>query len=132
MKDVQRSVRDGQPMSAPLVRHSVFPPMVTQMMEVGEETGQVSAMLDKVADFYDHEVEIAAESLTAAIEPVMVVRHGRDHRHDGHLPVPADVHDLPAHPGRELMSRRIRISRLRGRDRGDGARRWHRQPAQRR
>jgi type IV pilus assembly protein PilC len=76
MKDVQRSVRDGQPMSAPLVKHPIFPPMVTQMMEVGEETGQVSSMLDKVADFYDHEVEVATESLTAAIEPVMVVVMG--------------------------------------------------------
>jgi len=52
MKDVQKSVRDGQPMSAPLVKHPIFPPMVTQMMEVGEETGQISAMLDKVADFW--------------------------------------------------------------------------------
>ena len=76
MKDVQNSVRDGQPMSAPLVRHPIFPPMVTQMMEVGEETGQISAMLDKVGDFYDHEVDTAAESLTAAIEPVMVVVMG--------------------------------------------------------
>jgi type IV pilus assembly protein PilC len=75
-KDVQASVRDGQPMSAPLVRHTIFPPMVTQMMEVGEETGQISSMLDKISDFYDHEVETAAESLTAAIEPVMVVIMG--------------------------------------------------------
>ncbi len=50
--------------------------MVTQMMEVGEETGQISAMLDKVSDFYDHEVETATESLTAAIEPIMVVLMG--------------------------------------------------------
>jgi type IV pilus assembly protein PilC len=76
MKDVQTSVRDGQPMSTPLVKHPVFPAMVTQMMEVGEETGQVSAMLDKIADFYDHEVETATESLTAAIEPIMVVVMG--------------------------------------------------------
>ena len=76
MKDVAASVRDGQPMSAPLVKHPIFPAMVTQMLEVGEETGQVSAMLDKVADFYDHEVETATESLTAAIEPVMVVVMG--------------------------------------------------------
>jgi type IV pilus assembly protein PilC len=76
MKDVQASVRDGQPMSAPLVKHSVFPQMVTQMMQVGEETGQISAMLDKISDFYDHEVETATESLTAAIEPVMVVVMG--------------------------------------------------------
>lgn len=76
MKDVKNSVRDGQPMSAPLVRHPIFPAMVTQMMQVGEETGQISSMLDKVADFYDHEVETATESLTAAIEPVMVVVMG--------------------------------------------------------
>jgi type IV pilus assembly protein PilC len=76
MKDVSDSVRVGQPMSAPLVAHPIFPPMVTQMLEVGEETGQVSAMLDKIADFYDHEVETATESLTAAIEPLMVVVMG--------------------------------------------------------
>lgn len=76
MKDVQRSVRDGQPMSTPLTRHPIFPAMVTQMMEVGEETGQMSAMLDKVSDFYDQEVETATESLTAAIEPIMVVLMG--------------------------------------------------------
>jgi type IV pilus assembly protein PilC len=76
MKDVQASVRDGQPISAPLVQHPVFPTMVTQMIEVGEETGQISAMLDKVSDFYDHEVQVATESLTAAIEPVMVVVMG--------------------------------------------------------
>jgi len=76
MKDVQGAVRDGQPMSSPLGRHSVFPPMVVQMLEVGEETGQMSAMLDKVSDFYDDEVETSTESLTAALEPVMVVLMG--------------------------------------------------------
>ncbi len=76
VKDVKQSVRDGQPLSAPLLQHPVFPPMVTQMLEVGEETGQISAMLDKVGDFYDQEVETATESLTSAIEPVMVVVMG--------------------------------------------------------
>jgi type IV pilus assembly protein PilC len=76
MHDVKKSVRDGLSMSAPLVKHPIFPPMVTQMMEVGEETGQISAMLDKVADFYDHDVEVATEALTAAIEPIMVVLMG--------------------------------------------------------
>ena len=76
MDDVKRSVRDGQTMSAPLERHAIFPAMVTNMMQVGEETGQMSAMLDKVSDFYDHEVEAATESLTAAIEPLMVVVMG--------------------------------------------------------
>ncbi|MGN6606229.1 MAG: type II secretion system F family protein [Jatrophihabitans sp.] len=76
MQDVKHAVRDGQPMSTPLARHDIFPPMVTQMIEVGEESGQISAMLEKVADFYDHEVETSTESLTAAIEPLMVVVMG--------------------------------------------------------
>jgi type IV pilus assembly protein PilC len=76
MKDVQKAVRDGQAMSTPLAKHDVFPAMVVQMVQVGEESGQISAMLEKVADFYDHEVETATESLTAAIEPIMVVVMG--------------------------------------------------------
>jgi type IV pilus assembly protein PilC len=76
MKDVAKSVRNGESMSRPLLDHPIFPAMVTQMMEVGEETGQISAMLYKVADFYDHEVETATESLTAAMEPIMVVVMG--------------------------------------------------------
>ena len=76
MDDVKRAVRDGQTMSGPLERHPIFPVMVTNMMQVGEETGQMSAMLEKVSDFYDQEVESATESLTAAIEPIMVVVMG--------------------------------------------------------
>jgi type IV pilus assembly protein PilC len=76
MKDVQGTVRDGQPMSTAMRRHPIFPEMVTQMIEVGEESGQISQMLDKVADFYDREVDSAAESLTASIEPIMVLVMG--------------------------------------------------------
>ncbi len=76
MKDVQDAVRNGQPMSTPLTDNPLFPLMVTNMIEVGEETGQISAMLDKIADFYDREVDQAAEQLTAAIEPIMVVLMG--------------------------------------------------------
>ncbi len=76
MKDVAASVREGRPMSTALVNHDIFPAMVTQMIQVGEETGEISGMLDKVSDFYDHEVETATESLTAAIEPLMVVVMG--------------------------------------------------------
>jgi type IV pilus assembly protein PilC len=75
-KDLQTAVRDGLPMSAQLAKHEVFPQMVTQMIEVGEESGQISQMLDKVADFYDREVDMAAESLTSALEPIMVVLMG--------------------------------------------------------
>jgi type IV pilus assembly protein PilC len=76
MKDVQSTVRDGQPMSSALRHHPIFPEMVTQMIEVGEESGQISQMLDKIADFYDREVDEAAESLTASIEPIMVLVMG--------------------------------------------------------
>lgn len=76
MKDLQTAVRDGQPMSAPLRKHPAFPRMVTQMIEVGEESGQISQMLEKIADFYDREVDNAAEALTSAIEPIMVLVMG--------------------------------------------------------
>jgi type IV pilus assembly protein PilC len=76
MKDVSAAVREGQPMSTALRQHKIFPEMVTQMIEVGEESGQISQMLDKVADFYDREVDSAAESLTASIEPIMVLVMG--------------------------------------------------------
>jgi type IV pilus assembly protein PilC len=76
MKDVQSAVRDGNPMSSAMRHHTIFPAMVTQMIEVGEESGQISQMLDKVADFYDREVDSAAESLTASIEPIMVLVMG--------------------------------------------------------
>src|SRR3954451_18759495 len=76
MKDVQGAVRDGQPMSSALRNHKIFPEMVTQMIEVGEESGQISQMLDKVADFYDREVDSAAASLTASIAPIMVLVMG--------------------------------------------------------
>jgi type IV pilus assembly protein PilC len=76
MKDVQSAVRDGHPMSSAMRHHDIFPTMVTQMIEVGEESGQISQMLDKVADFYDREVDAAAESLTASIEPIMVLVMG--------------------------------------------------------
>ncbi|GAA1031895.1 type II secretion system F family protein [Virgisporangium ochraceum] len=73
---MQNSVREGRTMSAPLGQYPVFPRMVTQMMEVGEESGQISQMLGKIADFYDREVDDAAESLTAALEPIMVLFMG--------------------------------------------------------
>ena len=76
MNEVKDAVRVGSQMSGPLSRHPLFPNMVVQMLEVGEETGQITDMLDKVADFYDHEVEAATESLTSAMEPLLVVLLG--------------------------------------------------------
>jgi type IV pilus assembly protein PilC len=70
--DVQLSVRDGESIAKPLTKHSVFPPMVVQMISVGEETGQVDTMLEKVATFYDQEVEAAVDALTSLIEPILI------------------------------------------------------------
>ena len=70
--DVQESVRQGESMTAPLTRHDVFPPMLVQMMAVGEDTGALDAMLHKISEFYDQEVEATTESLTALIEPLMI------------------------------------------------------------
>jgi type IV pilus assembly protein PilC len=69
---VQESVRTGESLTKPLTEHSVFPPMVVQMMAVGEDTGALDTMLGKIAEFYDQEVEATTESLTALIEPLMI------------------------------------------------------------
>ena len=69
---VQESVRTGESLSKPLTEHPVFPPMVVQMMAVGEDTGALDTMLMKIAEFYDQEVEATTESLTALIEPLMI------------------------------------------------------------
>jgi type IV pilus assembly protein PilC len=72
IRDVQESVRNGEALAAPLLNHPVFPPMVVQMMSVGEDTGALDAMLMKISEFYDQEVEATTESLTALIEPLMI------------------------------------------------------------
>ena len=70
--DVQLSVRDGESIAKPLTKHVVFPPMVVQMISVGEETGQVDTMLEKIAQFYEQEVEAAVDALTSLIEPILI------------------------------------------------------------
>jgi type IV pilus assembly protein PilC len=72
LNDVQSSVREGESMAKPLAKHKVFPPMVVQMLAVGEETGQVDVMLEKVATFYNQEVEASVDSLTSLIEPLLI------------------------------------------------------------
>jgi type IV pilus assembly protein PilC len=69
---VQESVRRGESLAGPLAQHSVFPPMVVQMLAVGEDTGAIDTMLQKVSDFYDAEVEATTEALTSLIEPLMI------------------------------------------------------------
>ena len=72
IKDVQESVRSGESLAKPLENHAVFPPMVVQMMRVGEDTGALDDMLAKIAEFYDQEVEATTEALTSLIEPLMI------------------------------------------------------------
>jgi len=69
---VAESVRSGESISRPLLEHPVFPSMVTQMIAVGEDAGSLEVMLEKIADFYDDEVQAATEQLTAMIEPLMI------------------------------------------------------------
>ncbi|MGD9798414.1 MAG: type II secretion system F family protein, partial [Acidimicrobiia bacterium] len=71
--DVQDAVMRGESLSAPLAKHDVFPPMVTQMMAVGEETGAIDEMLEKVAEFYDQEIEATVDALTSLLEPLLIV-----------------------------------------------------------
>ena len=73
MGDVITSVKGGGTISAPLRACPAFPPMVSQMVGVGEETGALDAMLAKIADFYDNEVEAAVKALTSILEPVMII-----------------------------------------------------------
>ena len=72
IRDVEESVRSGEALSGPLKNHPVFPPMVVQMMSVGEDTGALDNMLHKISEFYDQEVEATTEALTALIEPLMI------------------------------------------------------------
>lgn len=72
VEDVKGSVREGESIAKPLAKHGVFPPMVVQMLAVGEETGAVDTMLEKVASFYNSEVEATVDALTSLIEPLLI------------------------------------------------------------
>ena len=67
------SVRSGEPISRPLGKGNVFPPMVCRMIGVGEQTGQLEKMLSKIADFYDEQVDAAVSALTSMIEPIVIL-----------------------------------------------------------
>lgn len=71
-KSVADSVRQGRSVAAPLAEQGVFPPMVTQMVAVGEDSGSMEVMLRKVADFYDSEVEATTKGLTSLLEPLLI------------------------------------------------------------
>jgi len=71
--ETRASVTAGKTLAEPLKASTVFPPMVVQMISVGEQTGALDAMLNKIADFYDDEVDTAVTALTALLEPMMIV-----------------------------------------------------------
>jgi type IV pilus assembly protein PilC len=74
--EAKQRVHEGVPISQPLVENDVFPPMVSQMIKVGEETGELDKMLGKIADFYEEEVDASIETLTSIIEPIMMIGVG--------------------------------------------------------
>lgn len=71
--DVIDDIKQGKGLADPLREQGVFPPMVVQMIEVGEQTGALDAMMNKIADFYDEEVDTAVEGLTSLLEPMLMV-----------------------------------------------------------
>ena len=76
VRDIQDAVRRGETLSGPLAKHEVFPPMVVQMISVGEDAGSLELMLHKISDFYDQEVDATTKQLASLIEPLMIVTIG--------------------------------------------------------
>ncbi len=72
----QENIRDGQGLAGPLEQANVFPPMVTQMIEIGEESGALDSLLEKISYFYDKEVDTAVGRLSTMIEPILMVGMG--------------------------------------------------------
>jgi type IV pilus assembly protein PilC len=73
LEEIAKNVRNGQPLGKQLLAAGYFPPIVGQMLEVGEETGKIDEILVKVADFYEEEVDTVIDSLASIIEPLMIV-----------------------------------------------------------
>jgi len=73
LNDAKEEVARGVPFSVPLMSSGVFPPMVYHMTKIGEETGNIESMLTKIADYYDEEVEVSSQTLTAAMEPLIII-----------------------------------------------------------
>ncbi len=94
MDGVIASVKRGGTIAAPLAQAPIFPVMVTHMVGVGEETGALDAMLDKVAEFYEDQVEASVKALTSILEPIMIIVIGAHRRLHCRLDVPAAVHGL--------------------------------------
>jgi type IV pilus assembly protein PilC len=73
IQETSNKIREGRTMAEPLMETAVFPPMVVQMIGVGEQTGALDTMLNKIADFYEEEVDVAVAALTSLLEPLMMV-----------------------------------------------------------
>lgn len=73
IREVQDSVRQGEPLAKELVAQNIFPPMVAQMMAVGEETGALDEMLGKIGQFYEQEIDALVDALTSLLEPLLIV-----------------------------------------------------------
>lgn len=73
LEQAREDVTMGTTLSEPLRRSKMFPPLVCQMLKIGEESGNIESMLDKLADYYDEEVEVATQSLMAALEPAIII-----------------------------------------------------------
>ncbi|NLA75624.1 MAG: type II secretion system F family protein, partial [Deltaproteobacteria bacterium] len=71
--EVRGSIAEGQTIAEPLSENDIFPGMVTQMISVGEATGALDIMLEKIADFYDKEVDAAVDALTSMLEPILML-----------------------------------------------------------
>jgi type IV pilus assembly protein PilC len=76
LADVRAKVHQGVPIAQPLIENPVFPPLVAHMVKVGEETGELEKMLDKIADFYEDEVDASIQALTSIVEPLMMIGVG--------------------------------------------------------
>jgi type IV pilus assembly protein PilC len=74
--DVRQAISEGRNMAEPLTQTGIFPEMVVQMIAVGEQTGALDQMLNKIADFYEEETDVAVAALTSALEPIMMVGVG--------------------------------------------------------
>jgi type IV pilus assembly protein PilC len=70
--NVRASVREGENIAEPLAKSKIFPPMVTRMVSVGEQSGELEKMLSKIADFYDEQVDVAVSALTSLVEPLII------------------------------------------------------------
>jgi type IV pilus assembly protein PilC len=70
---VRANIREGENIAEPLARSGVFPPMVTRMIGVGEQTGELEKMLSKISDFYEEQVDAAVNGLTSLVEPIIIV-----------------------------------------------------------